>query len=71
MDLDHPNIVRLYEVFESDDFVYLVQEVCDGGELFFYVTKSKHLTEEEAANIMRQIFSAINYCHSNQVCHRD
>ena len=71
MSMDHPNIIKLYDVYETDDFVYLITELCEGGELFFYITKSKHQTEDEAAKIMRQIFSAINYCHKSNVCHRD
>ena len=42
MSMDHPNIIKLYDVYETDDFVYLITELCEGGELFFYITKSKH-----------------------------
>jgi calcium-dependent protein kinase len=69
--LDHPNIVKLYEIYEYEDTLYLVMEVCEGGELFYYVTKTKYLTEAQAAKIMRQIFSAIAYLHQNKICHRD
>lgn len=51
--LDHPNIVKLYEVYESDRTIYLVTELCEGGELFYYITKQKFLPEAEAAKIMR------------------
>lgn len=71
MSMDHPNIIKLYDCYETDDFVYLVTDCCEGGELFYYITKAKHVTEAEAAKIMRQIFSAIAYCHKNNVCHRD
>lgn len=71
MSMDHPNIIKLYEVYETEDFVYLVTEVCEGGELFFYITKTTHLTENEVALVMRQIFAALGYCHANNVCHRD
>lgn len=69
--LDHPNIVKLYEIYEHGNNIYLVTEQCDGGELFYHITKTKHLTEEQAAKIMRQIFSAVAYIHSNKICHRD
>ena len=35
--MDHPNIVKLYETYEDKDFVYMVMEICDGGELFFLI----------------------------------
>jgi calcium-dependent protein kinase len=69
--LDHPNIVKLFEVYEFKNNIYLVTELCEGGELFYHITKTKHLTEAQAAKIMRQIFSAISYLHSKKICHRD
>ena len=69
--MDHPNIVKLYDVYETEDFLYLVTEYCEGGELFYHITKTKHLTESEVSKIVRQIFSAIAHCHKNKVCHRD
>lgn len=45
--------------------------LCTGGELFDHIVKTKHLTESTAAKIMRQIFSAVAYCHANNICHRD
>ena len=45
--------------------------MCEGGELFYHIIESKYLTEGDAAIIMRQIFSAVSYCHSNSICHRD
>jgi len=44
--------------------------MCEGGELFYHITKTKHLTEAQAAKIMRQIFSAVAYLHSKKICHR-
>jgi calcium-dependent protein kinase len=46
-------------VYENDLWIFLVQDLCEGGELFFYITQRKHLTENEAALIMKQAFSAI------------
>jgi len=69
--LDHPNIVKLFEIYEHNKNIYLVTEICEGGELFYHITKTKHLTEAQAAKIMRQIFSAISYLHSKKICHRD
>jgi calcium-dependent protein kinase len=69
--LDHPNIIKLYEMFEDTKRYYLVSELCTGGELFDYVTSKGHLSEVLAADIMRQVLSAVNYCHRNHIVHRD
>lgn len=69
--LDHPNIIKLYEVYEDKDCVYLVQEFCEGGELFDYIAEREHLDEKEAARVFHQITSSILYCHKNCICHRD
>ena len=69
--LDHPNIIKLYEVYEDEDWIYLVQEFCEGGELFDYIANRDHLSEKESANIFKQIMQSIIYCHKNRICHRD
>lgn len=69
--MDHPNIIKLYEVYETDKTIYLVTEVCEGGELFYLIVEKKFMTESQTAVIMRQIFSAIAYLHEHNVCHRD
>lgn len=43
--LDHPNIIKLHETWETERICFLVTELCNGGELFFYITQRKHLTE--------------------------
>lgn len=63
--LDHPNIIKLYEVYEDKDCVYLVQEYCEGGELFDYIAEQEKLSEKEAARVFHQITSSILYCHKN------
>ena len=68
---DHPYIVKLYEVWEDDRYIYLVQECCNGGELFNYIIKKKKLTEREAATIFHQLLTAVNYLHQNNIVHRD
>eukprot|EP01017_Pseudomicrothorax_dubius_P037117 TRINITY_DN539_c0_g1_i11.p1 TRINITY_DN539_c0_g1~~TRINITY_DN539_c0_g1_i11.p1 ORF type:complete len:472 (-),score=153.12 TRINITY_DN539_c0_g1_i11:130-1545(-) len=69
--MDHPNIIKLFEIYETPRLFYLVTEVCEGGELFYYIKKMKSVTEDQAAKIMRQIFAAVSYCHAHKVCHRD
>jgi len=69
--LDHPNIIKLHETWETDRICFLITELCEGGELFYHITKRKHLTESQAALIMRQAFYALCYLHNNKICHRD
>jgi len=73
--LDHPNIIKLYEVYENDKSIYLIMELCTGGELFDRIVENtengKQFTEKQAANLFRQMMSAINYCHKNGIVHRD
>ena len=75
MKMDHPNIVKLYEVFESDNSLYLIMEECYGGELFdrilHRINTNNMYTEREACLLMKQIIGAIEYCHNNGITHRD
>ena len=73
--LDHPNIIKLYEVYENDKNIYLIMELCTGGELFDRIVENTEngvqFTEKQAANLFKQMMSAINYCHKNGIVHRD
>jgi len=69
--LDHPNIVRLYETFEDARTVYLVLELCTGGELFDRIVEAGNFTEEVAARCVQQMLRAVNYMHQNYIMHRD
>lgn len=69
--LDHPNIVRLYEVFEDKKYVHLVTEYCSGGELFDHIVAMGRYSEMEAARLLHKMLLAVNNLHHNNVCHRD
>merc|ERR1719223_2140829 len=69
--LDHPNIVRLFETFEDARNVYLVLEICTGGELFDRIVADGRFTEQVAARVVQQMLRAINYMHQNYIMHRD
>jgi calcium-dependent protein kinase len=69
--MDHPNIIKLYESFEDNRNIYLVMELCTGGELFDRIIDAGHFTEVQAAILMTQIIRAIYYMHEGHVCHRD
>jgi len=68
---DHPNLVRLYEIFDCDDYMYLVMELMTGGELFDRIVEKESYTEKEAADTIRPIVDAIRYCHEMGFIHRD
>jgi serine/threonine protein kinase len=67
---DHPNIIKLYEMWEWQGVCFLVLEYCSGGELFHYILEKKHLNEKEAADIMKQLLSALVYLHKQGIAHR-
>lgn len=83
--LDHPHIVKLYELYQDIDNYYLITEFflfiqlkdlsrfgryCDGGELFQRIQNYDRFTEKIAAEFMKQILQAVVYCHSQNIVHR-
>jgi calcium/calmodulin-dependent protein kinase I len=70
-ELNHPNIIRLFDVFEEKDFYYLVTEKMMGGELFDRIVQKSYYNEKEARDVCVILFRAIEYCHKHQVAHRD
>ena len=69
--LDHPQILKLYEYFEDEKNVYLITELCEGGELFEKIIEKEFFDEQYAAYIFKQILQGVNYCHQNDIVHRD
>lgn len=69
--MDHPNIIKLYETFEDSSNMYLVMELCTGGELFDRIIEAGHFAERDAAIVMQHILRAIFYMHKAGTCHRD
>ena len=62
--MDHPNIVKYYETYEDDRFIYLVMELCPGGELIEKITDNSHaMTENKAADAIEKIIRALIHCH--------
>ncbi len=78
--LDHPNVVKQYEIFDERECIYMVLELMTGGEVSSTVTKNQlfdrivekeHYSEQEAADTIKPIVDAIRYCHSMDIIHRD
>lgn len=69
--LDHPNVIKLFEIYEDQENVYLVQEVSSGGELFDDIVAHERYSEERAAHVFKQMLQALYYTHKNGICHRD
>ena len=68
----HPNIIRLYNVFENADYLYIIMEYCSGGDLFSYLeNRNFRLSEKKASTIIHKMSTAVYYMHSFGVAHRD
>ena len=67
---DHPNIMKIIEFYQDEKAFYIVSEFYNGGELFDKITEMKNFSEKQAAQAMKQILSAVNYCHQNNIVHR-
>ncbi|OWT40678.1 serine/threonine-protein kinase [Cryptococcus neoformans] len=69
--IDHPNVLNLYDVWETSSELYLIMEYVPGGELFDYLVKRGRLPVSEALHYFQQIIYAVDYCHRFNICHRD
>eukprot|EP00746_Dinoflagellata_sp_MGD_P025752 gnl/MRDRNA2_/MRDRNA2_160646_c0_seq1.p1 gnl/MRDRNA2_/MRDRNA2_160646_c0~~gnl/MRDRNA2_/MRDRNA2_160646_c0_seq1.p1 ORF type:complete len:484 (+),score=112.67 gnl/MRDRNA2_/MRDRNA2_160646_c0_seq1:204-1655(+) len=69
--IDHTNIIRYYDFYEDPHFLYVVMELCSGGEVFQKILELKRFQETDASAIGRQMLSAVNYIHQMGICHRD
>ena len=68
----HPNIIRLYNVFENVEYMYIIMEYCSGGDLFSYLEERNfRVSEKRAATIIHKMATAVYYMHSFGVAHRD
>uniref|UniRef100_A0A8C6T8M0 non-specific serine/threonine protein kinase n=1 Tax=Neogobius melanostomus TaxID=47308 RepID=A0A8C6T8M0_9GOBI len=69
--LAHPHIIKLYQVMETKNMLYLVTEYAKNGEIFDYLAKHGRLSETDARRKFWQILSAVEYCHNRNIVHRD
>lgn len=70
-ELDHPNIVKMYEEYEDHKYLYIVTELIKGGELFDELIRRKKFTEKDCKRIVKQLLEALSYCHANNIVHKD
>lgn len=69
--VNHPNIVKLYEIIETSKTIFLIMEFVPCGELFDYIVARSRLTEEQAGHFYTQILSGLEYLHKQNIIHRD
>ncbi|XP_066140838.1 serine/threonine-protein kinase SIK2-like isoform X2 [Euwallacea fornicatus] len=69
--LDHPHIIKLYQVMETKNMIYLVSEYASQGEIFDYIARYGRMSEEQARIKFWQILLAVEYCHNRNIVHRD
>ena len=69
--LDHPNIIKLYAVYEDKKYIHIITNLCKGGDMVDAIIARYGYSEEEAAQIMMKLISAVNHMHKQNVVHRD
>ncbi len=69
--LDHPNIIKIYEIYVTSTSFHIISEYCPGGDLFDKLEYHNYFSEKQVAYLMRQILSSVSYLHDNNVIHRD
>lgn len=70
--LDHPNILKFYDYFETTNYIFIIMEYISKTTLRTFLTLNKnHISEETASTIMKHLLTAIQYIHSKSICHRD
>lgn len=69
--MDCRGVIKLYEVFENESYIFLVCEMLDGGELFTHMKGQKAYEEKQVALVMYRILQAIDYIHTKGILHRD
>lgn len=71
MILDHPNIIKLYEIFEDAKYVHMVTDLCKGGDMFSHLTDHGAFDESHAIDLMKKLFRGTAHMHNSNIVHRD
>jgi serine/threonine protein kinase len=70
-EINHPNIIKLYEIVETQNKFYLIMEYSEGGSLYNYITAARRIKEEKASFLFYQLIIGLKELHKNKICHRD
>lgn len=63
----HPNLIGMHNIYESDDVLYIIQDLAEGGELFSRIVQSGELSEQDAAKLFKDAVRAVEYLHSQHI----
>eukprot|EP01156_Anaeramoeba_ignava_P023257 Anaeramoba_ignava/c21421_g4_i1.p2 GENE.c21421_g4_i1~~c21421_g4_i1.p2 ORF type:complete len:404 (+),score=137.02 c21421_g4_i1:41-1213(+) len=69
--LNHPNVLKVFDVFESEEYLFMVMEYMPGGELFDFLVNQEFISTKQSLILFQQLIYALEYCHNHLVCHRD
>jgi serine/threonine protein kinase len=69
--INHPNVIKLFEVYENELYVHLVLEYINGGELSNHILSKGAYSEKDASLAIKNVLEALAYCHSKSIVHRD
>ena len=69
--VDHENVIKLFDVIETEDLICMVMELAEGGDLLDFINARRYLTEYTAREFFKDLASGVSMCHSVNVVHRD
>ena len=69
--LNHPNVIKIHKACQNANYIYIIMELCENGELFYYIVNKKRLSEEESAFFFYQLINGLEHIHKNSIIHRD
>jgi len=69
--IDYPNIIKLFDCYYDNNYYYMIEEYCSGGDLFDYIQQQVSFSEKKAAIIFNQLISTVNHLHKKKIVHRD
>ena len=69
--INHPGVIKLYEVYESELYIHLILEYLQGGELLSHLQSKGVYSEKDASALIKCVLEALEYCHARNIVHRD